>query len=781
MAKKFLITAALPYVNGVPHLGHLISTHLPSDILARYLRLKYGRENVLHIGGTDEHGTATELKALEENLNPKELCDKYFPIHKKAYDFFEINYDFFGRTTLPLHYLITQEFFLGIFKAGLIKEVKDEVFRCKENRRILADRYVEGTCPRCGYEKAKGDQCEKCGALLNPKELINPKSKYCNSEVEVIETYNLAIDLPNIKEELIRWIKNSPFNEFTKKWALSLAENIKERTITRDLKFGVPIPFEEMKKIILNELLTKKCYLREKVENKLKNFSLLEFDKTYKEEIKELIKETLKKYGFLIDEAREKLIDEFVEKNYPLESRHYEEIIEKILEPYKNKVFYVWFDAPIGYLTNTIYKSEGINFNDSLKTALSKIKGKWKKWFSDEETKIIHFIGKDNIPFHTTFWPGMILAFNENKQLYFKILNSKLSMPYNVVGYNYLNYEGQKFSKSQGTGIFLSPENLPILKQIPIDAWRFYLISILPEQKDSDFLWKDFEEKYNKELLGNFANFVFRVLSFAKKNNLTNAKLTQDLIEKRDKLIKEFEEKMEVENVKLKEALHTILKLSDLGNKEFQKFEPWKKIKEDKGKTEEFIVTMLNYVYSLAYLIYPFMPETAEKIAKMLGIKIENFDDAYKVKESFELNEIEHLFGKIDFNKIKKSFEKNKAKKEEGGKIEENLISIEDFFKVKLRVGKIIKVEEPRELKKLYKLTVAFDKEGKETRTILAGLKNYYKPEELKGKIVVVVYNLKPKKIAGYESQGMLLAAEKDGKIDLVSVNNEDLIGAYLS
>jgi methionyl-tRNA synthetase len=266
---RFLITAALPYVNGVPHLGHLISTHLPSDVLARYLRLKHGKDKVLHIGGTDEHGTATELKALEEGLEPKQLCDKYYPIHKKAYDFFNINYDFFGRTTLPLHYLVTQEFFLGIFKAGLIKEVKEEVFRCKETGQILADRYVEGTCPKCGYDKATGDQCEKCGALLNPKELINPRSKYCNSKLEVVETYNLAINFPEIREELINWIENSPFNEFTKSWSLSLAKNLKERTITRDLKFGVPLPVEEMKKEILKELLNKKCFIKEKVEKKL--------------------------------------------------------------------------------------------------------------------------------------------------------------------------------------------------------------------------------------------------------------------------------------------------------------------------------------------------------------------------------------------------------------------------------------------------------------------------------------------------------------------------------
>jgi methionine--tRNA ligase beta chain len=1051
-----------------------------------------------------------------------------------------------------------------------------------------------------------------------------------------------------------------------------------------------------------------------------KKFSLVEFDKLYKEETKKLIKEILKKYGFIIDKNREKLINDFVEKNYPLESKHYEEIIDKILESYKNKVFYVWFDAPIGYLTNTIYASEGLNFNDSLNEALKKIKGEWKKWFASDDTKIIHFIGKDNIPFHTNFWPGMIIGFNhgfveniewkeieflpnekkfqeslseknitkgfqkflieklskEDRELFFKykdnpkkvkellkekinlkealneflegyfeiieienelliklkkdmnfiiqtvrlalegiedsiylinsdildlqentlffdflaylfdkkvkfkyikniklkqgylvfnkkifepdeekckkalkesnflndfydffkniirnedieefcrkrediekmrtllkkynidiieelkkwfelkkinalikeknneliieelseksknkesdyisiserisyfsnlfnflayllnkkivliypqkkisdnkILDTALNLPYNVVGYNYLNYEGQKFSKSKGVGIFLN--NLELLSLIPVDAWRFYLISILPEQKDSDFSWKDFEEKYNKELLGNFANFVFRVLSFAKKNNLVEAEeVFDELIEKRNKLIFEFEQKMKIENVKLKEALQLALKLSDLGNKEFQKFEPWKKIKENKEETKKFIVTMLNYVYSLAYLIYPFMPKTAEKIAKMLNIKIKDFEEPYKVKKRFELREIEHLFEKIDFKlikivfelknidkdnkilekflsvlnenlqtftdeylkksklydqlltlkgdlvkkefsnlkvllkvlsllnqagKLKDSFtlelilssipenkekccnldiyfekdeikiigkfdesnekflntlvkvienytvkilntkkleknsyfkivfdhdkksketcfelikilepfissveneeksvellktikkwdetknekllkvlelifskcgkeklsiklEKNKiilenpdiktknnlqeieelvqffnellknykiiVKKE---KMEEGLISIDDFLKVKLRVGKIIKVEEPKELKKLYKLTVAFDKEGKETKTILAGLKNYFKPEELQNKIVVVVYNLKPKKVAGYESQGMLLAAEKDGKLDLVTVNNEDLIGAYLS
>jgi len=847
---KFLITAALPYVNGVPHLGHLISTHLPSDILARYLRLKYGKENVLHIGGTDEHGTATELKALEENMEAKELCDKYFPIHKEAYNFFRINYDFFGRTTLPLHYLITQEFFLRIFKAKLIKEVKEEVFKCKETGQILADRYVEGICPKCGYEKAKGDQCEKCGSLLNPKELINPKSKYCKSDLEVVETYNLSINLPEIKKELIEWIEKSPFNDFTKNWSISLAKNIKERTITRDLKFGVPLPIKEMKKMILEELINQKCLIKEKVEKNKKNFSLIEFDKTYKEEIKALIKKILISYGFIIDKKREELINKFVERNYPLENKHYEELIKKILDHYEKKVFYVWFDAPIGYLTNTIYASEEINFSDSLENALKKIKGKWKNWFANKETKIIHFIGKDNIPFHTNFWPGMIISYNKGKKIKSKILNENLNLPYNVVGYHYLNYEGQKFSKSQGTGIFLDPENLEILKEIPIDAWRFYLISILPEQKDSDFSWADFEEKYNKELLGNFANFVYRVLSFAKKNDLKKTKFKLDLeeikkkikLEKinllnkeeykelknhlskfdenivyelanllkeeklrekvfefakelfkenytdflaysliyllRNNIIKEYEQKMDPNNTKIKDALFLILKLSDIGNKEFQKFEPWRKIKENKEETEKFIVIMLNLLYSLAYLTYPFMPETAEKIAKMLNIKINKFGEAYKIKEEFEIKEIKHLFEKINFKSIKEKI--NKSNKNPKEKDEKTIVSIEDFSKVKLRVGKIVKVEEVKELKKLYKLTVIFDKEGREKRTILAGLKEYFKPEELKNKLIVVVYNLKPKKIAGYESQGMLLVAEKDNKIELVTINNEDLLGAYL-
>jgi len=514
---KYLVTAALPYTNNLPHIGNVAGSHLPADIYHKLLEI-LGNE-VVFIGGTDEHGSPIEIAALKEKVEPKELCDKYYTLHKKIYDWLRIDYDNFGRTSSRTNHEMTQHIFKKLLENGYIFEDKMILPYCEFDKRFLPDRYVEGTCPYCGYEKARGDQCEACGRLLDPKDLINPRCVICGNKPVFKETKHLFLDLRKLEKKLLKWIeKNKNFKENVKNFALSwIKEGLKPRSITRDLSWGIKVP----------------------------------------------------------------------------------------LEGYEDKVFYVWFDAPIGYISSTIEYFEKIGKKDE-----------WKNyWLKGSKARIIHFLGKDNIPFHTIFWPAMLMGTGE------------FNLPYNVVGLEYLNFEGRKISKSQNWGVFFEiiDDKVMIrikdkLIEVNPDYIRFYLSLILPENKDSSFSVNEFVEKVNKDLIGNFGNFVYRVLSFVEK--YYNLKVPKSKPNK--EIFKTFKDsKKEIKKLvydfEIKKVLQKVLELSSLANKYFQENEPWK----NESIRDEVILTSVNLVKDLSILFWPFISSSSEKIFNLLNYEFE--------------------------------------------------------------------------------------------------------------------------------------------------------------
>ena len=484
MKETRLITAALPYINNVPHLGHIVGSHLPADIFARYCRAK-GYET-LFVGGTDENGSTSEIAADEIGIPIDIFSEKLYKEHKKVYDWFNISYDNFSRTSNPIHHKTTQNFFKKVYENGYIKEGTIKVFYSSEEKRFLPDRYVIGTCPKCGYKDANGDQCEKCASVFDSTQLINPRSALTNKPMEIKEATHLFLKLNKLSKKLEKWIKEK------KNWRIqvtSLAlswikEGLKDRCITRDLKHGVKVP----------------------------------------------------------------------------------------LKGFEDRVFYVWFDAPIGYISST-------------KEADPK---NWEKFWKDKNTKIYHFLGKDNIPFHTLFWPGMLIA------------NGDFNLPYHVEGLQYLNYEGGKFSKSQKRGVFC--EKLPETKIDP-DIIRAYLTFLIPESADSEFKWRDFQLRINSDIIGNYGNFVNRTLTFIynKLDKKIKKPLEKELTELDKNFIKRTKEKFSkienyLEKVQLRNAFLEILSLSSIGNKYFNDNEPWDSVKKMLNEQVMFYIYVLVYV-----------------------------------------------------------------------------------------------------------------------------------------------------------------------------------------
>jgi len=508
MNERRLITAALPYINNVPHLGHIVGSHLPADIFARYCRSK-GYE-ILFIGGTDENGSASEIAAESVGVDINTFCEKLHEKHKKIYEWFNISYDIFSRTTRLIHHRTTQAFFQELYKKGYISRGKIKVFYSPQERRFLADRYVKGTCPKCGYEDANADQCENCASILDPTQLINPRSAITGSSLEIREVEHLFFRLDKLSKRLEKWLKEK------KNWrpqvinaALGwIREGLKPRCITRDLKHGVKVP----------------------------------------------------------------------------------------LEGFEDKVFYVWFDAPIGYISFTKEATEN-----------------WEKFWKDKNTKIYHFLGKDNIPFHTIFWPGMLMA------------HGGFNLPYHVEGLQYLNYEGEKFSKSKKRGVFC--ERL-LETDINPDTLRAYLVFVMPESGDTEFKWKEFQTRINSEIIGTFSNFIYRTLSFI--YNKLNARIVKpsdtEFTEADKHLIETIKEKTQkIENhlgdVQLRKAFLEILSLASYGNKYLDKCEPWVTIKKDRQRTNCILYLCANLCKTLAILIQPYLPSTAQKIWEQLNLE----------------------------------------------------------------------------------------------------------------------------------------------------------------
>lgn len=699
-----LITSALPYVNNVPHLGNLLQV-LSADVFARFCRSR--GYDTLYICGTDEYGTATETKALEENKKPRELCNYYHAIHKDIYDWFGINFDYFGRTSTPQQTEIVQSLFNQLDARGFIKENSIEQLYCPECERFLADRYVHGVCPHCGYEDARGDQCEKCGKLLEPTELKAPRCSTCGATPELKSTKHLYIDLPGIQKEYAEWMKTASVDGKWAKNAIQMTEawirdGLHERAITRDLKWGIPVPKE----------------------------------------------------GF------------------------------------EDKVFYVWFDAPIGYISITKALA------DKLAKEESKEAFDWKTWWlpsesSEEKAKIpvdlFQFIGKDNIPFHTVIFPSTLIGSGKNW--------TKL---HHMSSTEYLNYENGKFSKSKGIGVFGTDARE---SGIPADAWRFYAFYNRPEKSDFQFMWKDFQEKMNSELIGNLGNLVNRTTTFISKyydGVIPSFKKDEELWAK----IQEGEKKVTelLEWSELKDAFHEIFAISSIANKAFQDGEPWKTRNTAPEAAANLIGNLAYIIKDLMIMVHPYLPHYAEKVLSFFGKtgvtgkigkpnkegaltwadlgKLEGLDKIYKSeiifktmdnpttdayrerysgKQADRLNQETAAKPEKQENKKKeKKVEQKEAPKKEPLTKEQQI----DIFneKVVLKVAKIIEVTRHPDAEKLY-VEKLDDGTGVE-RIICSGLVPYLKEEDLLGKHVVIADNLKPRKLRGIESRGMLLAAD---------------------
>ena len=683
--KRRLITSALPYVNNVPHLGNLIQV-LSADVFARFSRLR-GCET-LYICGTDEYGTATETKAAAEGLTPRELCDRYFKIHDDIYRWFHIAFDKFGRTSTPVHTEVTQGIFKKLDEAGFIVEREIEQLYCTGCKRFLADRYVLGICPHCLSANARGDQCEDCGKLLDPTELKEPKCSSCNSTPRIEKTKHLYIDLPGIKDRLEKWIRTASVDGFWANNAIQMTQawirdGLRERAITRDLSWGIPVP----------------------------------------------------KNGF------------------------------------EKKVFYVWFDAPIGYIsiTGNLGDERGMDWRSFVDY--------W--WKSPEETALFQFIGKDNIPFHTVIFPSSLLGSGDN-----------WTMLHHMSSTEYLNYESGKFSKSRGIGVF----GTDVMETgIPADVWRFYIYYNRPEKSDALFTWKDFQEKVNGELIGNLGNLVNRTLSFVSRyydGKIPDSDtICGDLADGEfRKIMGKYEGDITsaLDRAELRDAFHLIFELSSFANKTFQDGEPWKKRKgENPGDAAAagMLIRALCYlVRDIAILIAPFMPRTAEKIASFFGLSfgsamvyskspgLLSWDDLGNEEGLREVKKSEVLFAKLEDETIHELREKYSGSQKERtgntGPLGEAVIveqpDVRFPLTMNLRVAKIVKIERHPKADKLYIESIeTINAEGvTEERTIVSGLVPFYGEEELLGKKIILAYNLKPAILRGVESRGMLLAAE---------------------
>ncbi|MEE8403620.1 MAG: methionine--tRNA ligase [Candidatus Hydrothermarchaeaceae archaeon] len=658
--EKILITCALPYVNNVPHIGNIAGSHLPADIFARFCRAA-GRET-LFIGGSDEHGTPIEVAAEGLGVSPQELCDKYYKVHKEIYDWLDISYDNFSRTSLPEHHSTTREFFNKVQEAGFISEGTLRLPYCEHDKRTLPDRYVEGTCPKCGYDSAKGDQCESCSTLLNPDELKSPRCTICGSTPVIKEVKHLFLKLDKLQSDLEKWIKDS--EDIWSKQVVNVAmgwikEGLKPRCITRDIKWGVKVP----------------------------------------------------------------------------------------VKGYEDRVFYVWFDAPIGYLSSTREWAKKTGKPDE-----------WKKYWQSD-AKIFHFIGKDNIPFHTIFWPGMLMA------------NGSYSLPNRVVGLQYLNYEGGKISKSKNRGIFC--ENLPTAGLDP-DLWRFYLTFLIPETDDTEWKWGEFRERINNELVANLGNFIYRTLSFIESNfdgMVPAPDLTEEdrgVLDRATACASEFKELMW--DNRIRDGLRKVLELSDMGNKYFQKNEPWKAVKSDRERAATVLYVCANLCYDIAVLLSPFLPKSAERICGQLGVPLGDLGTVGNgIKSGQKLKSPKPVFLKLDgktIDRLKKITSRVTRYEEMFG----NECTYEDFEKLHLKTAKILSVNPVKGADRLLKLRV--DVGGKE-RQLVAGIADNYKKKELLGKTIIIVSNMKPATIKGVKSEGMLLAAVDGDTISILTVDKE--------
>ncbi len=664
--KRVIVTSALPYVNNVPHLGNLVCV-ISADVYTRFLRLMH--KDVISVLGTDEHGTTSETKALEEGLTPKQLCDKYYAIHTEIYEWFNCEFDCYGRTSSKKNAEVTIDIFNKLNKNGYISEDVMEQLYCETDKRFLADRFVEGECPKCHYANARGDQCENCGTLLNATELINPKCKICKSSPIIKKSNHLFIDLPMIEPKLRSWMESvqSGWSDnartMTEAW---LKEGLRKRCITRDLKWGIKVP----------------------------------------------------------------------------------------LEGFEDKVFYSWFDAPIGYIGITAENRDD-----------------WREWwFNNNDVKLVQFMGKDNIPFHTILFPAFLLGTNDPYTLMKDISVNE-----------FLNYENGQFSKSRGIGVFGDDAQSTGIKA---DVFRYYLMINRPERTDTEFSWDDFQKKNNAELVANLGNLVNRTVVFLNRN--FNSTIPEFSLNDKDQALLEdvrlIEKKISnlIETIDLKEILKEIMHLSKLGNQYLQDNEPWKN--PDKQRNETTLSVLANFVKDLAILIYPYMPAISKEIQNQLNIPRLDWNDLGKLTlhPGHKISEAQLIFKKIenkeiiDFRERFSGKRKKQEQKQDSGKSAATHVQ-GTFDMLQIRVAKIVEVERHPNAEKLYIEKIDL---GDEYRQIVSGLVPYYTKDELLNRKILVVANLEPANLRGVESNGMLLAADENGVVGLLMTDAE--LGEYV-
>ncbi|WP_172917089.1 methionine--tRNA ligase [Capnocytophaga canis] len=664
MAKRITITAALPYTNGPIHIGHLAGVYVPSDIYARYQRLK--NNDVAFICGSDEHGVAISIKAKKEGITPQEVIDKYHAIIKQSFEDFGISFDNYSRTSLPIHHKTAADFFKKLYDQNdFIEEVSQQLYDEKAQQ-FLADRFVIGTCPKCNNPEAYGDQCEKCGSSLNATDLINPKSSITGTTPTMRETKHWFLPLNKYQKFIEEWILKGHKKDWkpnvygqVKSW---LDDELKPRAVTRDLDWGIPVPVEGA----------------------------------------------------------------------------------------EGKVLYVWFDAPIGYISSTIEWAER--------------EGKdWKPYWKDKDTKLVHFIGKDNIVFHCIIFPAMLKA------------EGSYILPENVPANEFLNLEGDKLSTSKNWAVWLHE----YLQDFPNqqDVLRYVLTANAPETKDNDFTWKDFQARNNNELVAIYGNFINRVMVLTQKyyngnvptpNEFSNTDL-QVLA-----TLKEFPNIISnsLESYRFREASQELMNLARLGNKYLADEEPWKLIKENPERVKTQMYIALQVAGALAVLSEPFLPFTAEKLCNMLNFN--NLQtkptwnsieiDQHIIPANHTLGKSALLFEKIEDDAVEKQLARLEATKSANkaqvvGNIEpqKELISYEDFAKMDIRIGTILEAEKMPKADKLLILKVDT---GIDVRTIVSGIATSFNPQDIIGKKVTVLVNLAPRKLRGIESQGMILMVE---------------------
>lgn len=680
--KRYTVTSALPYANGPLHIGHLAGCYIPSDIYVRYLRSL--KRDVAYICGSDEHGVAITIKAKKEGKTPQEVVDHYHKIMKASFQEFGISFDHYSRTSAPIHHETAQGFFKDLYEKGEFLEETTEQYYDEEADQFLADRYIEGTCPKCGNEHAYGDQCEKCGSSLSPTELINPKSKLSGRTPVLKATKHWFLDLARYQDFLKKWILEDHANDWKnnvlgqcRSW-LEAGEGLQARSMTRDLDWGIKVPLQDA----------------------------------------------------------------------------------------EGKVLYVWFDAPIGYISSTKEwaAEKGID---------------WQPYWKDKDTKLVHFIGKDNIVFHCIIFPAILKTHGD------------YILPENVPANEFLNLEGDKISTSRNWAVWLHE----YLEEFPgkQDVLRYVLTANAPETKDNDFTWKDFQTRNNSELVAIYGNFVNRAV-------VLTHKYYQGIIPQRGELtgydqeildaLAEFPEKIasSIERYRFREALSIVMELARLGNKYLADTEPWKVIKTDEARTATILNIALNIAANLAIVSGPFLPFTAGKLVDLFGMEKIDWSEAGQaelLKAGTSLGEMGLLFEKIEDETVEKQVQKlldaKKMNEAESAQVPamKEIIAYDDFAKLDMRVVTILEAERMPKSKKLIKMKVDT---GLGHRTVLSGVAEHFEPEYLIGKQVTMLINLAPRKMMGIDSEGMILMAEdKDGKLKLLVPHESTASGSGIS